>query len=279
MSTHRLPVNGVVLNVEIREPEEPNGLTLALLHGFTGSAAGWDAHLDAFAESGLLVVALDMLGHGGSDVPADPTRYRFEHVRDDLLAALPALGAGPERTVLLGYSMGGRMALYTALGAPFRGLILESASRGLATAEERAARRTSDEALAERIERDGIAPFVGEWERQPLFASQSALPDEARQALRRERLRNTPLGLANSLRGAGTGAQPPLHDALAALATPTLVLAGESDEKFARIAWQMAEQLPNAEARIILDAGHTVHLEQPDVFDALVIAFCTSLLA
>ncbi len=277
MSTQRVPVKGITLNAELREPEEPNGLTLALLHGFTGSGAGWGDHLDTFADSGLRVIALDLLGHGGSDAPADPARYRFEHVRDDLLTALPALGASPERTVLLGYSMGGRMALYTAHGAPFRGLILESASPGLATEAERADRRASDEALAERIERDGIAPFVDEWERQPLFASQSALPDEARQALRRERLSNTPLGLANSLRGAGTGAQPPLHDTLATLTTPTLLLAGEHDEKFSRITWQMAEQLPNAEARIVLDAGHIVHVEQPDVFDALVIAFTTSL--
>src|SRR5205085_1446641 len=135
--------------------------------------------------------------------------------------ALAALGADPRETVLLGYSMGGRMALYTALGASFRGLILESASPGLATEEERAERRASDEALAARIERDGIESFVDEWERQPLFASQSALPDETHQALRLERVRNTPLGLANSLRGAGSGTQPSLHDALSSLATPT----------------------------------------------------------
>jgi 2-succinyl-6-hydroxy-2,4-cyclohexadiene-1-carboxylate synthase len=278
MSTQRVPVNGVTLNAELREPEDPNGLTLLLLHGFTGSAAGWGAHLDAFAASGLRVIALDMLGHGGSDAPADPTRYRFEHVRGDVLAALCALDVEPRDTVLLGYSMGGRMALHAALGASFRGLILESASPGLATEEERAARRISDEALAARIERDGIAPFVDEWERLPLFASQSLLPDETRDALRQERLRNTPFGLANSLRGAGTGAQPPLHDALPTLTTPTLLLAGEHDEKFSRIAWQIAEHLPNAEARIVLDAGHTVHLEQPDLFDALVTEFCTGLL-
>lgn len=275
MTAERLSVSGVTLNAELRDPQQPNGLNLALLHGFTGSAAGWGEHLDQFAEAGLRVIALDLLGHGASDAPADPACYGFARVREDIFALLSLLHAHPEDTILLGYSMGGRMALYTALGASFRGLILESASPGLATREERAARRASDEALAMRIERDGVAAFVDEWERLPLFASQSALPPEVLHALRLQRLRNAPSGLANSLRGAGTGAQPPLLDALASLTTPALVLAGELDEKFSRIAWEMVAVMPHAEARIVVGSGHAIHLEQPEIFDTLVIEFCS----
>ncbi|HUY76982.1 MAG TPA: 2-succinyl-6-hydroxy-2,4-cyclohexadiene-1-carboxylate synthase [Ktedonobacterales bacterium] len=283
MTSQRIAVNDVALNAELREPvrtiagqTRQAAQTLVLLHGFTGSAAGWGAHLDAFAATGLRVIALDMLGHGASDAPTDPRRYAIEHCHDDILAALTALGVAPGVATLLGYSMGGRIALYTALRSPggFRRLILESASPGLADADERVARRASDEALADRIERDGVPAFVDDWERLPLFASQRALPPERQQALRAQRLGNTPLGLANSLRGVGTGAQPALHNQLPTLALPTLVIAGALDTKYDAIARRMADALPHARLAIVPNAGHAVHFERPAAFDALVTAFC-----
>jgi len=283
MTSQRIAVNGVALNVELRKPtpeavahNAPSAPTLVLLHGFTGSAAGWGAHLDAFAAAGLRIIALDMLGHGASDAPADSQRYVMERCHDDILATLVALGVAPGEATLLGYSMGGRIALYTALRSHgfFRRLILESASPGLASADERAARRASDDALATRIERDGVPAFVDYWQDIPLFASQRALPPQRQQALRAQRLRNTPHGLANSLRGAGTGAQPSLYSELPTLTVPTLLIVGEFDTKFCAIARQMADALPNAQLAIVPHAGHAVHFERPTEFDALVTAFC-----
>ncbi len=283
MPSQRLAVNGVTLNTEIREPAQtsqaPEALTLVLVHGFTGSAAGWGAHLQAFAAAGLRVVAPDMLGHGASEAPADPRRYAIEHCQEDIIAALAALDVRSGEAILLGYSMGGRIALATALYVPdfSRGLILESASPGLPTEEERAARRASDEALASRIEREGVPAFVDYWENISLFASQRALPPERRQALRAQRLRNTPQGLANSLRGVGAGAQPYLGDRLSTLTLPTLLIAGALDEKYVGLARQMAHTLPNARLAIVSGAGHTVHFERPMEFDALVKTFCAEL--
>ena len=163
--------------------------------------------------------------------------------------------------------MGGRMALYTALGADrsagwsWKRLagFADRAERADARGERRGAGRRASSATASQPFVDALgAPAALR------LASPRCRTRRARRCAG-ERLSNTPLGLANSLRGVGTGAQPPLHDALPALATPTLLLAGELDEKFSRIAWQMAEQLPNAEARIVLDAGHIVHLEQPEL--------------
>src|SRR5205807_7717751 len=88
--------------------------TLVMLHGFTGSAAGWGNHLDTLAAYGLRVIALDLPGHGQSDAPADPQRYAIEHCRQDILAVLQQLGVSKGQATLLGYSMGGRIALYTA---------------------------------------------------------------------------------------------------------------------------------------------------------------------
>lgn len=278
MASRYRSINGVRYNVELRgAPITAHRPALVLLHGFTGSAAGWGAHLDAFAAAGLPVIAFDLPGHGASDAPADPARYALERTREDIPAALARLGVTPGQAVLLGYSMGGRVALCAAFSGFFRALVLESASPGLATARERAARRAADEALAARIERGGVPAFVDEWERLPLFASQAALPADVRAALRAQRLRNAPAGLASSLRGAGTGAQPSFWERLPELAIPTLLLAGALDAKFTAIAERMAAALPCATLRVVPGAGHTVHLERPDVFDALVLEFVNDL--
>jgi len=276
MVSSHLHVNGVRLGFELREADKANAPTLVLLHGFTGSAAGWGGRLDSLAACGLRVIALDMLGHGQSDAPEDPARYSMEHCQRDILAALEVLGVRNGEAILLGYSMGGRIALYTAFSGFFRALILESASPGLADPNEREQRRLSDEALAARIEREGIARFVEYWERMPLFASQARLPQEVRRELHTQRLRNDAKGLAQSLRGVGTGVQPGLHAQLPMLHIPVLLIAGGLDTKFCTIARQMAQALPQAQLYIVPDAGHTVHVEQPEVFDTLVTDFCLS---
>ncbi len=271
--TSPIHINNVSIGIEERGlPGQP---PIVLLHGFTGSAASWGKHLDTFASHGFRVIALDMLGHGQSDAPLDARRYTIEECEADILAVLHTLNVQKGEAILLGYSMGGRIALYTAFSGFFRALILESASPGLADSLERVQRKRSDEQLADSIERDGIEAFVEYWERLPLFASQQRLPYEQRQALHKQRIQNRPLGLANSLRGVGTGVQPALQERLATLTIPVLLLAGILDRKFCAIAQHMAQSLLNAHVHIIPAAGHTVHLEQPELFDQIVIDFCT----
>lgn len=115
--------------------------------------------------------------------------------------------------------------------------------------------------------------FVARWERLALFASQQALPEAVRARQRRQRLRNRPAGLAGSLRGMGAGVQPSLWERLGELALPVLLLAGEQDEKFVAIARQMAEVILQATLRIVPEAGHTIHLKQPEVWLSLVLAW------
>lgn len=261
-------VNGVRYNFEIYGAGAP----LLCLHGFTGCAANWRALGEALTPR-CQVIAVDLLGHGASETPADPARYRMERTAADLAGLLDQL-ALPTVNVL-GYSMGGRAALHFAAAYPerVRALILESASPGLAAEAERQARSQADEALAERLERDGLEAFIDYWERLPLFASQERLPAEARAAVRAQRLRNTPAGLANSLRGLGTGVQPSLWEHLPEIKTRTLLVAGALDLKFAGLAQQMAAALPNAKLEIVPAAGHTVHLEQPAAFAQAVAGF------
>ena len=176
---------------------------------------------------------------------------------------------------LLGYSMGGRLALYLAVHYPkrFHSLILESASPGLKTAVERDERRQRDNTLANRIERDSIEAFIDFWERLPLWASQQQLSKETHARLRQQRLQNNPAGLANSLRGMGTGVQSSLWQNLQNVQLPVLLMTGELDHKFIGIAQEMAPLLPLAQHITIPDAGHTIHLEKPTQYTQNVVSF------
>jgi 2-succinyl-6-hydroxy-2,4-cyclohexadiene-1-carboxylate synthase len=248
------------------------GPPILLLHGFTGSVDEW-AELTPRLAPLRRVVAIDLIGHGRSPAPADVAAYTMGRCAADLLDVMDGLGA--DQFDLLGYSMGGRAALHLAAAAPgrVRSLVLESASPGLADPAERAARAASDDALADRIEAEGVGWFADHWGNIPLFASQAALPAAARAALRERRLRNSPAGLAGSLRGMGTGRQEPLWQRLGKLTMPALLITGELDGKFVAVNEQMAARMPRAEHISVPGAGHTVHLERPRAFADLVVGF------
>ena len=257
--------------------ESGAGVPLLLLHGFTGSADTWRSLQDAWP--GVRLLAADLPGHGRSlgvdaSIPA---------TIDALLAAMDDRGVS--RFALLGYSMGGRVALRLALRAPQRitALVLESTSPGIATpgtdgADARADRVAADRvaadrAQADRIEREGIEAFVDHWQSLPLWASQAQLSSADRAALRAQRLRNDAAGLAASLRAAGAGAVLPVLNDLPSLRMPALVVAGALDAAYCEHARAMADRLPQARLAIVPEAGHAVHLERPRRFREAVGAF------
>jgi len=267
----RIELNGSGYNVEIAG----DGPAMLLVHGFTGGASTWKASRDH--RPGMTTIAPDLLGHGDSDCPPERDRYSMTAVVDDLVRLVRQLGLG--RVIVLGYSMGGRLAMHLALAAPeiVEVLVLESTSPGIESRQERLARVTSDEKLADDIERDGIAAFVARWEALPLFASQADLPAAVRESLRRQRLRQDPRGLANNLRGMSVGRQESLWTRLSELSMPQLIVAGALDRKYCDIARTMSEAAPGARLSIIPDAGHAVHLERPDAFWQTVRTFLADL--
>lgn len=260
-------VNGERLSVQV----QGEGPAMLLLHGFTGSGATWTPHLAAF--DAFTTVVVDLLGHGDSGAPSDVGRYGMQRCVDDLTSVLDQLDI--ERAAVLGYSMGGRVALQLALRAPERlwALVLESASPGIETVAEREDRVRSDAALAGDIERHGIVAFVDRWQALPLWASQDRLPIAVREEQRSQRLLNSTVGLANSLRGVGAGVEAPVLDMLGEIEIPTLLIAGALDEKYVTLAHKMDEAFPCSRMQIVPGAGHTTHLEQPEVFDSTVREF------
>ncbi|WP_424237343.1 2-succinyl-6-hydroxy-2,4-cyclohexadiene-1-carboxylate synthase [Bhargavaea ginsengi] len=264
------PLKAMIRGIRIgyREAGDPYGEPLVLLHGFTGSSASWIEFADEFASCRLIMP--DLTGHGHSAAPDVSGRYAMEEQVADMDALFTRLGL--DRFSLLGYSMGGRIAIGYAAKHPEKisRLILESTSPGLETEDERRSRRESDEKLAAFIEREGIRAFTARWENIPLFASQTRLPKDVREHVRSGRLENDPAGLAASLRGIGTGSQPSYWDNLKGFKMPVTLITGGLDEKYVNIAEDMARQLPNSSHVTVPDAGHTVHVENPVRFATIV---------
>jgi 2-succinyl-6-hydroxy-2,4-cyclohexadiene-1-carboxylate synthase len=192
--------------------------------------------------------------------------WTFEERVDEILAAVEPGGA------LVGYSMGGRLALHAALRDPPRlgALVLVGVSAGIEGREEREDRRASDESLAEWMERRSIEEVVERWEGQPVFDTQ---PSALREMQRPGRMSHDPRLLAELLRSAGQGALPPVWDRLGTLTCPVLLTAGEQDRGYASAAGRMAAAIPVARVKLVADAGHAPQLEAPDRFAALLADF------
>jgi len=241
-----------------------------LVHGFTGSSHSWGEHLvDGLASVGCPPVLLDLPGHGRNGAAQHPKHFSLDYAMSEVAAA------GDWPASLVGYSMGGRLALHFAANRPdaVHRLVLESASPGLDSPAERRERQRSDEELARAIERNGVEAFVDRWQRLLLFETQRIVDETTRARLRAGRLDNSAAGLAGALRGLGTGALPSLWEALPGIHVPTLVLAGALDEKFVSTGERMAAALPDARLLVIPGAGHAVHLERPDAWLEAVTGF------
>jgi 2-succinyl-6-hydroxy-2,4-cyclohexadiene-1-carboxylate synthase len=272
--THREIDAGDGLRIHVTE--YGSGPPVVLLHGFTGSTETWAPFLARFA-SKFRVIAIDQPGHGRSTSPSDVERYRLDRFAGDLATVLDSMNV--DRAVVLGYSMGGRAALKFAAHNAKRvaGLVLESASPGIADEAQRFDRNAADADLADKVEREGVEAFVKYWETLSLWDSQNSLPRSAREELHRQRLSNNATGLANSLRGAGAGADVPSPGATASISVPTLLIAGALDSKYVEIGKSLHRVIPASRLDIIPDCGHTTHLERPQEFASVTMAFLDSI--
>jgi 2-succinyl-6-hydroxy-2,4-cyclohexadiene-1-carboxylate synthase len=176
------------------------------------------------------------------------------------LAEIRATGGG---RLLVGYSLGGRLALRAALRDPsyYLGVVTVGATAGIDEPSLRSVRAEADERLAAWIEAAPIEDVVGVWERQPLFADQSEkLIEEQRPG----RLAQRPEDLAMLMRTAGQGVLEPVWHELVYFELPLLAIAGSRDEGYVRAAKRIADTALHGRAEIVEGAGHAAHLQRPD---------------
>lgn len=206
-------------------------------------------------------------------------RYRaraLDHRAHDFEGRVAEIEAAASRgAALVGYSLGGRLALHAALRfaadpGRFGALAILGASPGIEAPGERAERCRADERLAAWIETRPIEEVVARWQRHPALADQSP---ELVAAQRADRLGHRPAELAALLRSAGQGAREPVWGSLADLRIPLLALAGERDGRYLAAAERMAAVVRDGRAVSVPGAGHAAHLEQPGAVGAALVDF------
>jgi 2-succinyl-6-hydroxy-2,4-cyclohexadiene-1-carboxylate synthase len=242
-------------------------LLIVFLHGFMGNIDEFDEAIKLLGDE-FSYLTLDLPGHGKTQVLGGDEYYTMSNTAHAIINLLDLLKVG--KCFLVGYSMGGRLALYLALHFPerFFKVILESASPGLPTEAERLERIKRDTQIGKKLSRItskiDFANFLSNWYNQAIFGSIKNHLEYDK--MLENRLHNNPKELDKSLRFMGTGCQPDLWSKLAENIIPMLLLAGEYDEKFRYINTKMAQIGEFIQLRIISDAAHNIHSEKTSAF-------------
>jgi 2-succinyl-6-hydroxy-2,4-cyclohexadiene-1-carboxylate synthase len=211
-------------------------VTVGYLHGFLGSPEVWDG----IADGGVRIA---LPGHGGA---------ALQRSWDDNIEAV-ARALGPV-DVVVGYSLGARIALGLVAGGNVPRAVLISMNPGI-DHSERHMRRSTDTAWAKRFRNEPFADVLDAWEAQPLFASQARVPQAARDARRARRLALDPEQMARSLEAMGLAEMPNYtYD----IDDRFQLIVGAGDTKYVAIAETLS--VPTT---VIADCGHDPTFEQP----------------
>ncbi|MCC5834883.1 MAG: alpha/beta fold hydrolase [Opitutales bacterium] len=233
------------------------------LHGFAGSGEDCDFLRTENGDFDRNWVSTDWIGHGASSAPAVGEVYGLNWQLEGLRRAALAFPGHPR--VLVGYSMGARLALYAALRYPdlFERLILISGTAGIESANIRADRRRRDAGWAQLILSKGLEAFANSWEQQPVIAAQDCMPAATLNFWQQRRRHQSPIGLAHAIQSLSPGLLPVLWDRLAEIHQPTLILSGQRDATYVDYANRLEKTLPNALHLSLPNCGHCLHMERP----------------
>lgn len=237
---------------------------LIFLHGFLGDRQDWSFALQML-QSRYYCIAPDLPGHGDNHQVLPEQELTFEWLATGLKQFLDQLGVAQAH--LVGYSMGGRLALYFSIRYPtlVRSLILESASPGIEESTERQARYQQDAQRATQIITHGLDAFIEKWYQMPLFAGLWDNP-ELLETIKARRKQNDPIAVARCIQELSPGIQPSLWHKMGEILAPVLLLAGAKDLKYQLLVEKMVTKMPRAQLEIAPGAGHTIHLEKPQWF-------------
>lgn len=237
------------------------------LHGFMGNIHEFDTTIKLLGDNFSYLI-IDIPGHGATQVLGKDDDYTMPKIAASMIKLLDKLNI--TQCFLVGYSMGGRLALYLTLNFPqyFKKVILESASPGLATESERLARLKSDAQIGSKLSRitskTEFKNFLFNWYNQTIFGAIKSHPEFY--MMLASRWQNQPSELTKSLKFMGTGNQPSLWDKLPENQVPLLLLVGKNDVKFKDINQKMVNLCSVAQLEVINDAAHNIHFENTLVF-------------
>lgn len=250
--------------------DQPEARSVVLLHGFMGSGADWRPVAARLAQRHRCHCP-DLPGHGKAPLPDALTwQGGCDLVESNLDGSAPK--------VLVGYSMGGRIALQLAVRHPeaYGGLVLISASPGLSSAEERAQRAIWVQTWTDAFRSEPIDDVLVRWYAQDVFGSLRQRPELLDTILKKRRC-NNPATLARVLESLDVSLQPDLRQSLGVLTMDVLVIAGAEDAKYCGLMDELAVAMAPIRRVIVPDAGHAIHLEQPEALSGILEGFMAGL--
>ncbi len=257
-------------------PDHKQLRNVVLVHGFTGSSQDWEHIIPRLPEN-FNYYAVDLIGHGNSDSPAEKKFYDTDFLISSFKELLSKISN--EKFIFIGYSMGGRAVLSYSVQHPetVEGLVLESTTAGIKDEHERNKRIKRDEEIAEFISSHSIEEFMEYWMNMDIFNTQKRFANSKLEEIKNSKLNNSKTGLSNFLRGFGTGQMKPLYDQLNKIKSKTLLVTGDLDDKFCSINDEMVRLFPSAKHVSLKNSGHNTHLETPKSFVKTVSHFLNEL--
>ncbi|RLA62938.1 MAG: 2-succinyl-6-hydroxy-2,4-cyclohexadiene-1-carboxylate synthase [Epsilonproteobacteria bacterium] len=248
------------MKLDIKNIGNPKNPPILFLHGFMGKGSDWSKLATELSQN-YYCHLIDLPGHGKSTA-------EVENLKDLTRLILDSLSPKKKLTII-GYSMGGRIALYMILTFPelFNKAIIESASPGIKNIKERETRYQSDLNLLSDIK--SFRSFLNSWYENPLFGDLTGL----KETLIEEKLENDPEKLKSALKFLSVGNQPNLWEMIKKLSVPTLYISGDRDKKYSQIGEELTELSPMITKKVIKNAAHITHLQNPKEFNTQVALF------
>jgi pimeloyl-ACP methyl ester carboxylesterase len=259
-------LNGVRLYYEVHG----TGFPLLFCHEFAGDYRSWKAQVKFFRRH-YQVIVYNARGYAPSDIPGNLSAYTQELCVEDALALLTLLGM--KQAHVVGFSMGGSVALNFALAHPDAVRSLVVAGVGTGSVSPNAFRQRVGE-FADRLDKEGIAALA-DYPRGPERVQLLRKSPQAWQEFGDHFLGQSPMGLAQTLRGV-LGRRPSILDlepGLRALDVPTLIMVGDEDGPCLEVAVFLKRVMSRSGLVVFPQSGHTINLEEPDRFNTAVLDF------
>ena len=253
--------------VKLYYEEVGEGTPIVFVHEFAGDHRSWEPQMRYFGRR-YRCISYSARGYTPSDVPEAREAYSQDRARDDILSILDGLGI--EEAHIVGLSMGGFATLHFGFEYPDRALSLVVAGCGYgAEPDQREKFAAEVEATADRIAAETMTSVGMMYARGPTRVQFQNKDPRGWQEFETQLRQHSTLGSANTMRGV-QARRPSLYelqDKMKAMTTPTLVVNGDEDEPCLDPGLMMKRNIPSSGLVMLPNTGHTMNLEEPDLFN------------
>ena len=253
--------------------ESGSGTPILFVHEFAGDHRSWAPQVRHFAKSHRCITYAAR-GYPPSDVPRDVSSYAQARAVEDAVSVLDAARA--EKAHVVGLSMGGFATLHLVLTHPDR--VLSAVVGGVgygAQPEKQDQFRKESNAIADAFQSQGSAVVAESYAVGPARVQLQNKNPEAWREFKDALAQHDATGAANTMLGV-QATRPSLYamqEQLRVVRTPVLILAGDEDEGSLEASLMLKRAIPTSALLILPRTGHTLNLEEPELFNATVERF------